>query len=110
MKTMFTLWAAALLLAPTLSAGGSAPYIDPARDSEHFGSVENLLFWTPEQQVAGYRNMEKLAPARWVRAGESPLLLPESPADLDTLPVIHEGGNMTLWLSRNSASVILPPS
>jgi len=105
MKTMFTLWAAALLLAPTLSANDSAPYIDPARDSEHFGSVENLLFWTPEQQVAGYRNMDKLAPARWVRAGESPLLLPQSPAELDALTVIHEGGNMTLAEFLESQSV-----
>ncbi|HET6593502.1 MAG TPA: hypothetical protein VFG48_11345, partial [Xanthomonadales bacterium] len=96
MKTIPMILAAALLAAPALWASDNAPYIDPAGDSEHFGSVENLLFWTPEQQVAGYRNMDKLAPARWVRAGESPLLLPERPVDLDGLPVIHEGGNLTL--------------
>lgn len=105
MKTMIPLLATALLAASALSAHDGAPYIDPAHDSEHFGSVENLLFWTPEQQVAGYRNMDKLAPARWVRAGESPLLLPERPADLDRLPVVHESGNMTLAEFLESQSV-----
>jgi len=90
----------------TLAVHAKAPFIDPAEDSEHFGSVDNLLFWTPEQQVAGYRNMEKLAPARWVRAGESPLPLPERPADLDSLPVLHEGGNMTLAEFLESQSVV----
>jgi len=105
MKPMITLLAAALLLAPSLSAHNGAPYIDPAHDSEHFGSVENLLFWTPEQQVAGYRNMEKLAPARWVRASNSPLVLPERPVALDQLPIVHEGGNMTLAEFLESQSV-----
>ena len=94
-----------LLLSFTLQAHGGAPYIDPAHDSEHLGSVENLLFWTPEQQVAGYRNMEKLAPVRWVRAADGPLVLPERPVDLDTLPVVHEGGNMTLAEYLESQSV-----
>jgi len=105
MKPMITLLAAALLLAPSLSAHNGAPYIDPARDSEHFGSVENLLFWTPEQQVAGYRNMEKLAPARWVRAGDSPLVLPERPVALDQLPIVHDGASMTLAEFLESQSV-----
>jgi len=105
MKPMITLLAAALLLAPSLSAHNGAPYIDPARDSEHFGSVENLLFWTPEQQVAGYRNMEKLAPARWVRAGDSPLMLPERPVALDQLPIVHDGASMTLAEFLESQSV-----
>jgi CubicO group peptidase (beta-lactamase class C family) len=105
MKPMITLLAAALLLAPSLSAHNGAPYIDPAHDSEHFGSVENLLFWTPEQQVAGYRNMEKLAPARWVRAGDSPLVLPERPMALDQLPIVHDGASMTLTEFLESQSV-----
>jgi CubicO group peptidase (beta-lactamase class C family) len=94
-----------LLLSVTIQAHDGAPYIDPAHDSEHLGSVENLLFWTPEQQVAGYRNMEKLAPVRWVRAADGPLVLPERPVDLDTLPVVHEGGNMTLAEYLESQSV-----
>jgi len=94
----------ACLLA-TLPVHAQAPFIDPGDDAEHFGSVEDLLFWTPEQQVAGYRNMDKIAPARWVRAGDSPLHLPERPVDLDPLPVVHEGGNMTLAEFLESQSV-----
>jgi CubicO group peptidase (beta-lactamase class C family) len=74
----------------------AAPHIDPAEDAAHFGPIEELLFWTPEQQVAGYRNMDKLTPVRWVRAGDTPLHLPERPLDLDTLAVPGDGGNMTL--------------
>ena len=72
-----------MLLASTLSAQDRAPYIDPNDDAAHFGKVEEILFWTPEQQVAGYRNMDQLTPVRWVRAGDSVLELPERPADLD---------------------------
>jgi CubicO group peptidase (beta-lactamase class C family) len=85
---------ALLLLAP--GAANAAPHIDPAEDAAHFGSIEEMLFWTPEQQVAGYRNMDKLAPVRWVRSGDTPLELPEQPLDLDALAIPHDGGNMTL--------------
>ncbi len=71
MKMMITLLAAAMLLASSLSAQDKAPYIDPADDAEHFGKVEEILFWTPDQQVAGYRNMDQLTPVRWVRAGDA---------------------------------------
>ena len=46
----------ALLLEVAGLAAADAPTIDPADDSNHFGSPEEILFWTPEQQVAGYRN------------------------------------------------------
>jgi len=39
-----------------------APTIDPQDDAKHFGPPEKILMWSPEQQVAGYRNMNKL---RW---------------------------------------------
>jgi CubicO group peptidase (beta-lactamase class C family) len=77
-------------------APAEAPFINPATDAAYFGSVQNILFWTPEQQVAGYRNMDKLVPVRWVRAGDAPSQLPERPVDLDSLPVPHAGGNTTL--------------
>jgi CubicO group peptidase (beta-lactamase class C family) len=109
MKMMITLLAAAMLLASSLSAQDKAPYIDPADDAEHFGKVEEILFWTPDQQVAGYRNMDQLTPVRWVRAGDAVLELPERPADLDALPVLHEGGNMTLaeYLEQQSVAGLL---
>ena len=35
------------------TASAEAPFIDPADDPGHLGSADNILFWTPEQQVAG---------------------------------------------------------
>ena len=107
--TRYTRLLAVLLSTFALSAQAEAPWIDPAEDAEHFGEVEKLLFWTPDQQVAGYRNMDKLAPVRWVHAGDRPLLLPERPLELDALPVVHEGGNMTLaeYLEKQSVAGLL---
>ncbi|MDH3616729.1 MAG: hypothetical protein OEQ90_09680 [Gammaproteobacteria bacterium] len=59
-----------------------APYIDPANDAQHFGDPLEELFWTPEQQVSGYRNMEKVSPARKVTAGGEPYPLPSNEVDL----------------------------
>lgn len=91
------------------AALADAPFIDPAEDTEHFGDPEQLLFWTPPQQVAGYRNMDKLGPVRWIRAGDKPLALPEKPADLDSLAIPHDGGTLTVagYLERQSVAGLL---
>jgi CubicO group peptidase (beta-lactamase class C family) len=107
-KSLLTFVILALVLFSPASRA-QAPSIDPAEDSHHFGSMENVLFWTPEQQVAGYRNMDKLVPVRWVRAGGTPLELPERPVDLDAVPIPHEGGNLTVgeYLERQSVAGLL---
>ncbi len=40
------------------------PFVNPAEDLKHLGKDENLLFWEPEQQVASYRNIDKIFPTR----------------------------------------------
>jgi len=89
--------------------GAEAPFVDPATDAEHFGPMDKVLFWSPDQQVAGYRNMDRLGPGRWVHAGTTPLVLPERPVDLDDLPIAHDGSNMTLgeYLKRQSVAGLL---
>lgn len=57
------------LLLPLTVLAEPATFIDPAEDARHFGDPEMTLFWTPQQQVAGYRNMDRLVHARWIRAG-----------------------------------------
>lgn len=99
----FALLLALLAAAPQPTA--AAPHIDRAHDAEHLGQIDDILFWTPEQQVAGYRNMEKITPVRWIRAGNQPLPLPERPVDLDALPVLHDAGNMTVGEFLDSQSV-----
>jgi hypothetical protein len=66
-----------------VTAQAQAPTLDPADDTRHLGPISEFLFWTPEQQVAGYRNMDKVFPTRLIPAGGSILELPENPVDLD---------------------------
>jgi CubicO group peptidase (beta-lactamase class C family) len=86
-----------------------APWVDPDDDAEHFGPVDNILFWTPEQQVAGYRNMDKLVPVRWIRASDDPLTLPPRPRDLDAVPVKYGDQEMTVaeYLEAGSVAGLL---
>ena len=96
MKTTVLTLALGSLLGLSFVARADAPYIDPANDAQHFGNAENQLFWTPEQQVSGYRNMEKLSPTRKVAAGGKPYPLPKDEVDLGDVEIITEDLVMTV--------------
>jgi len=90
------------------------PNIDPAEDAQYFGDIDEILFWTPEQQVAGYRNIEKLGPARLIPASTSPLPLPRTERDLGALVLTGElegePFSLTLdeyFLSENVAGLLV---
>jgi len=78
---------------PTVYA--EAPYLDPADDEKNLGTQLNSLFWTPLQQVAGYRNMEKIFPTRIIRAGDSTYPLPYDKVDLSNVLVQYEDTSLT---------------
>ena len=84
------------LAAAPATASADAPYIDPANDAQHFGDANEQLFWTPKQQVAGFRNMEKLSPARLVPAGDQPYPLPTAAVDLGSVEIVSNGHKMTV--------------
>lgn len=77
-----------VFVAPGLSARGL--YVDPTDDEKYFGEAEDFLNWTPEQQIAGYRNIEKIGPARLVPASNEPLLLPRRERDLGKMQISGE--------------------
>ena len=77
-------------------AQSEAPFIDPAEDHKHFGSPDNTLFWTPHEQVAGYRNAEKLLWGRKINSGDAALDLPERHQDLGAISVASNDQNMSL--------------
>ena len=60
----------------------SAPSTAPAEDWSGFGELENVLRWTPEQQLRGYRNMDKIYPTRPIPASHDPYSLPERLVDV----------------------------
>jgi CubicO group peptidase (beta-lactamase class C family) len=89
------LYAAALAWLST-TAFADAPFIDPSTDAERLPPAQNILFWTPEQQVVGYRNVEKIFPTRVIEAGGEILDLPQSPIDLGSLRVRSGGRDMSV--------------
>ena len=105
-----------LLLAVTTSslagisaAYAEAPYIDPADDEKHFGSANSTLFWTPEQQVAGYRNSERITWTRSVKSGGSIRTLAYARVDLDDVEIHVEHTSMTVddYFNRQSVAGLL---
>ncbi len=75
----------------TLAACRPAPSVPPgppspaAEDWSGFGHLENVLNWTPEQQLRGYRNMDRIYPTRPVSASTHPFPLPGRTADFSGL-------------------------
>lgn len=55
-----------LVLSGSACVYAKAPTMDPAADAKNLGPPENFLFWTPEQQVASYRNINMIFPTRAV--------------------------------------------
>ncbi len=74
----------------------AAPTINPAKDKDFLGSDENVLFWTPEQQVAGYRNWNKIFYTREIPAGDYILPLPEKLKALDLIEYEFNGSQQTV--------------
>jgi len=86
---------AILLLLVSCSAEVAVESSTPiSADEANFGPIENQLFWTYEQKVAGFRNMEKLGPARLIEAGDNPYPLPRDETDLGPVAFTH---NDRLW-------------
>lgn len=56
-----------------------------AEDWSGFGVLENILNWTPEQQLRGYRNMDKIHPTRPIPASDDPYPLLSRPVALSGL-------------------------
>lgn len=87
-----------------------APFIEPAEDPEYFGDIEDILFWTTAQKVAGFRNMETLAWTRRVPAANEPLPLPEALVDLSNFTFEFDGETYSMddyIRSHNVAGLIV---
>jgi CubicO group peptidase (beta-lactamase class C family) len=102
---------AACLLFPAATAlFAKAPWLDPASDAEHFGPPDKMLFWTPEQQVAGYRNINRIYPTRTVVADGKVLELPRAPQNLGAVSVATDTRSMTVdeyFVQQNVAGLLV---
>lgn len=107
LKILLAAW---LALPAATAVRAEAPFIDPASDPEHFGPPDQFLFWTPEQQVAGYRNIDRIFPTRRIPATGTPLELEEAPVDLGGVTVTGGGVSMTVddyFVDRNVAGLLV---
>ena len=97
------------LLVCAYSANADAPYINPSDDHKHLGSPYNVLFWTPEEQVASYRNSDKIFWTRKIHAAEHAYSLPYAKVDLDEVEVNITGATMTVneYFKRKSVAGLL---
>jgi len=87
-----------------------APFVDPADDANNLGSPYEILFWTPEQQVSGYRNINRIFPTRTIAAGGPVLALPEAPVALDAVKIQTANRSMTLdeyFVQQNVAGLLV---
>jgi CubicO group peptidase (beta-lactamase class C family) len=99
----------ALVLMGAATGYAQAPTLDPAVDAKHLGPPWGFLFWTPEQQVAGYRNIDKVFPTRKIAAGGEPFPLPVDLVDLDDVQIRHDDIAMTVdeYFTRQSVAGLL---
>ncbi len=97
-------------LAWSSPAWSKAPVMDPTEDMQHLGSPENFLFWTPEQQVAGYRNLNMIFPTRKILAGETTLELPEQKLNLADVEIRTDDDVLTVdqyFYQQNVAGMLV---
>jgi CubicO group peptidase (beta-lactamase class C family) len=68
-----------------------------------------VLFWTPEQQVAGYRNSDNIFHTRSIASGDSVYPLPYERVDLGDVEVRLNDASMTLdeYFTRQSVAGLL---
>ena len=92
LKSLFAI----VSLACVSAANADAPFIDPANDEANFGDIQDELFWTTAQKVAGFRNMNKLTWTREIPASQNPMQLPYKLVDLSSFTFDHENAEITL--------------
>lgn len=112
MSTLRNKYKALTLLVLGLLAGAAradAPFIDPADDAANFGAIDNIMFWSVREKIAGFRNMPRLTPTRSIAAGTSPYPLPRKAADLSGLTFTFNDLELTLddYIRRHNVAGLL---
>ncbi|MBI1354462.1 MAG: serine hydrolase [Acidobacteria bacterium] len=100
---------ALLLIGGAWTASAQAPWIDPADDAKYLGPPTPLV-WTLEQKVAGFRNYEKVLPARRVPAGDSAYPLPKAERELGPVELVAGGKTISLeeyFVQTNLAGLLV---
>ena len=115
MHRSFAAFTATCLCIMTLAAceEGQSAAIAPAddktaTDAAFVQAASRVLFWTREEQLAGYPNMEKQFPANTVRKGDTVSALPVSPTPV-SLSYTYQGKpwSTDTYLEQNNGAGLL---
>jgi CubicO group peptidase (beta-lactamase class C family) len=83
--------------------------VDQIRDMESFGPIQNLMFWSPRERLAGFRNIDKFYPVRTVERGDKVYPLAVELTDLSALTYEVEGKTFTTddFMTHNRVAGLL---
>ncbi|MDO8907851.1 MAG: serine hydrolase domain-containing protein [Pseudohongiella sp.] len=71
-------------------------WLDPAQDIQNLPRDGSILFWSGDQQIAGFRNISLLSPVRYINRGENVRVLPKAPVDYSNLAYSVDGQQYSL--------------
>jgi len=74
----------------------SAESAEPFDDERNFGHPDSVLFWSPDQQLASFRNYDRIFPTRAIRASDHPRVLPERLRDISQVRYEVDGDTFDL--------------
>jgi len=80
----------------SLQGGDASPDLDEA----HFGHPDSVLFWGPDQKLAGFRNYDRIFPTRSIRPSTRPFPLPSKHQDLSGIRYELDGSTFDLAAFR----------
>lgn len=94
--SILTACALAALMLATASLRADAPFIPPAEDAEHFGDPDDVLVWSVEEKIAGFRNADRLYDTRTIRSRHDAAPLQRALVDLGDVEVQVGDESMTV--------------
>ena len=105
-RSVLALVLLSLLLA---AARADAPFIEPVNEAANFGVIDNIMFWSVPEKVAGFRNMPKLTPTRTIAAGQNVYPLPAKAIDLAGFSFAFEDKVLSLddYIRRQNVAGLL---
>lgn len=84
-------------------------WLDPAQDSQHLPRDGSILFWSGDQQIAGFRNIALLSPVRHINRGDKVKELPSAAIDFSNLAYVVDGQQYSLqdYMKHNHVAGLL---
>lgn len=97
-----------LLVSPQLGYA-QARWLDPAQDEQNLPVTDGILFWSGDQQIAGFRNISTLSPVRHITRGDNVFALPREQRDFSNLRYTVNGEQFSLpqYMEHNHVGGLL---